>query len=41
MRHAYYFLKIKLSKSNKKSKFLFKFNVVNDDDDVKIDFNDF
>ena len=40
-RHAYRLLKIKLSKSNEKNKFLFKFNVVDDDDDVEINFNDF
>ena len=40
-RHAYRFSKIKLLKSNEKNKFLFKFNVVDDDDDVKINFNDF
>ena len=40
-RYAYHFSKIKLSKSNKKSEFSFKFNVVNDDDNAETDFNDF
>ena len=40
-RHAYHFPKMKLSKLNEKNKFSFKFNIVNDDDDVKINFNDF
>ena len=40
-RHAYRLLKMKLSKLNKKNEFSFKFNVVDDDDDVEIDFNDF
>ena len=40
-RHAYCLSKIKLLKLNKKNKFLFKFNVVDDDDDVEINFNDF
>ena len=40
-RHAYRLSKIKLLKLNKKNKFLFKFNVVDDDDDAEIDFNDF
>ena len=41
MRHAYRLSKMKLSKSNEKNEFLFEFNVVDDDDDVEIDFNDF
>ena len=41
MRHAYHFSKIKFSKSNKKNEFLFEFNVVDDDDNVEINFNDF
>ena len=40
-RHAYHLSKIKLLKSNKKNKFSFKFNIVDDDDDAEIDFNDF
>ena len=40
-RHAYHLPKIKFSKSNKKNKFLFKFNVVDDDNDAEINFNDF
>ena len=40
-RHAYRFLKIKFSKLNKKSKFSFKFNIIDDDDDAEIDFSDF
>ena len=40
-RHAYRLSKIKLLKSNEKNEFLFKFNVVDDDDDAEIDFNDF
>ena len=39
--YAYRFFKIKLLKLNKNNKFLFKFNVVNDDDNVKINFNVF
>ena len=40
-RHVYCLSKIKFSKSNKKNEFLFEFNVVDDDDDVEINFNDF
>ena len=40
-RHAYRLLKMKFSKLNEKSEFSFEFNVVDDDDDVEIDFNDF
>ena len=40
-RHAYRFSKMKFSKSNEKNESSFKFSVVDDDDDVKIDFNDF
>ena len=40
-RHAYHLSKIKFLKSNEKNKFSFKFNVVDDDDDVEINFNDF
>ena len=40
-RHAYHLSKMKFLKSNEKNEFLFKFNVVDDDDDVKVDFNDF
>ena len=40
-RHAYRLLKIKLLKLNKKNKLSFKFSVVNDDDNVEINFNDF
>ena len=40
-RHAYCFSKIKLLKLNEIIKFIFKFNVINDDDDVKINFNGF
>ena len=40
-RHAYRLLKMKFSKSNEKSEFSFKFNVVDDDDDNEINFNDF
>ena len=40
-RHAYRLSKIKLSKLNEKNKFSFEFNVVDDDDDVEINFNDF
>ena len=40
-RHAYRLSKIKLLKSNEKNKFSFEFNVVDDDDDAEIDFNDF
>ena len=40
-RYAYHLLKMKLLKSNKKNKFSFEFNVVDDDDDVEINFNDF
>ena len=40
-RHAYRLLKIKLSKLNEKNKFLFKFNVVDDDNDAEINFNNF
>ena len=40
-RHAYHFSKIKFSKLNKKNEFLFEFNVVDDDNDAEIDFNDF
>ena len=40
-RHAYRLSKIKLSKLNEKSEFLFKFNVVDDDDNIKINFSDF
>ena len=40
-RHVYRFSKIKFLKLNKKNKFLFKFNVINDDNDVKINFNNF
>ena len=40
-RHTYHFSKIKFSKSNKKNKFSFEFNVVDDDDDTEINFNDF
>ena len=40
-RHAYRFSKMKFLKLNEENKFLFKFNVVDDDDDIKINFNDF
>ena len=40
-RHAYRLSKIKLSKLNEKKQILFEFSVVDDDDDVEIDFNDF
>ena len=40
-RHAYRLSKMKFSKSNEKSEFSFKFNVVDDDSNVEIDFNDF
>ena len=40
-RHAYCLSKIKFSKSNEKNEFSFKFNVVDDDDNVEIDFSDF
>ena len=40
-RHAYRLSKIKLLKLNEKNKFLFKFNVVDDDDDAEINFNNF
>ena len=40
-RYAYRLSKIKFSKSNEKNEFLFKFNVVDDNDNIKIDFNDF
>ena len=40
-RHAYCLFKLKFNKNNKNNKFLFKFNVVNDDDNVKINFNVF
>ena len=40
-RYTYYFLKIKFLKLNKNNKFSFKFDVVNDDDDVEINFNVF
>ena len=40
-RHAYHFSKIKLLKLNEKSEFSFNFNVVDDDDNIEIDFNDF
>ena len=40
-RYAYRLSKIKLSKSNKKNEFLFKFNIVDDDNDAEIDFNNF
>ena len=38
-RYAYYFFEMKFSKSNENNKFLFKFNVVDDDNNVKIDFD--
>ena len=40
-RHAYHFSKMKFLKLNEKNKFLFKFNVVDDDNDAEINFNDF
>ena len=40
-RHVYRFSKIKLLKLNEKNKFSFQFNIVDDDNDVKINFNDF
>ena len=40
-RYAYHLSKTKFLKSNEKSEFLFKFNVVDDDDDVKINFKNF
>ena len=35
-RHTYRFLKLQLEKSNKNNKFSFKFNVVNDNEDVDV-----
>ena len=40
-RHTYCLSKIKFLKLNEKNKFLFEFNVVDDDENVKIDFNNF
>ena len=40
-RHAYHFSKMKFLKLNEKNEFLFEFSVVNDDNDVEINFNDF
>ena len=34
--YAYFFLKLQLEKLNKNNKFLFKFNVVNDDENVNV-----
>ena len=40
-RHAYCFFELKLKKSNKNNKFSFEFNVINDDDDIEINFDVF
>ena len=39
--YAYRLSKMKFSKLNEKNEFSFEFSVVDDDDDVEIDFNDF
>ena len=40
-RHMYHLLELKFEKSNKNDKFLFKFNIVDDNNNVKISFNVF
>ena len=36
IRHAYCFFELQLKKLNKNSEFLFKFNIVDDDEDVNV-----
>ena len=36
MRHAYYFFKLQLKKSDENNKFSVKFNVVNDDENADV-----
>ena len=40
-RHAYRLFKLKLQKLNENNEFSFEFNVVDDDDDVEINFDIF